>query len=147
MKSKMKRIVILAVALILAASLCACAGAGDWEIPLTEGYEIVRLNGCQISLVRDGKFIIDNFYVTSFQIHEPFVCVKGIKTLNQSATEEEIRARDTVCYLLNTKTEELEGPYENEEEFREYCAENGVIMDELWMPASYKVSEQFKEVS
>ncbi|MBR5219016.1 MAG: hypothetical protein IKV89_04725, partial [Clostridia bacterium] len=144
-RSNMKRIVVLFSVVLLLFSLCACGS--DWSFELINGYSIERINSHSIILKKDGQYVITNFFVTSFQIHEPFVCIKGIKTLNRSATEEEIRARVTVCYLINTETGELTGPYENEEDFRAYCKEVGVTMDELWMPASGKVSDQFKEVS
>ncbi|MBQ8830701.1 MAG: hypothetical protein IJ017_03795 [Oscillospiraceae bacterium] len=141
----MKRIAVLFSVVLLVITLCGCNG--DWEINLPGGFSIDRINSHHIALTKEGQFVINNFFVTSLQIHEPYVCIKGIETEGSSATEDEIRARDTVCYLLNTETDELAGPYENEEEFRAYCKEVGVVMDELWMPAGYKVSEQFKEVS
>ena len=143
----MKRIVVLFSVVILVFALCSC-GATDWDFDLINGYSIYRINSHDVKLKDEEGVVISNFFVTSFQIHEPYICIKGIETKEwYGATEEEIRARVTVCYLINTETDELTGPYENEEEFRVYCKETGITMDELWMPASYKVSEQFKEVS
>lgn len=131
---------VVIVLIAIAFSLCSCSvdwwigdGRGDWERELFNGYSIVKVNSrnihlCKVQILKDGitknfHEIIPGFFVQNYQLHEPYICLKGVYKQAEvtSGTQEELNSLVPVYYLVDTNTGEVMGPFNNYDEFVGIC--------------------------
>ena len=123
---KYNSLVLALLVVIFVISGCA-AGRGDWEYDLLGEYSIDRLNAHGIALIinegpeESGSYVIPNYYVTDFCVNERFIGVKGVRTASTWATDEELRNKDRVFYLVDAICNEVYGPYVDMDGFMEQC--------------------------
>lgn len=124
-------------------------GRGDWTIPLFNEYAIEKVNSSQIVIsLKDSpsyvgaSIVISNYFVTSFQLHDPYICLRGIETQSEFISEDELRSRVLVYYLINTNDHKITGPFEVEKDYTDYCSSIPLSLHEYWLPANSKVAQQ-----
>ena len=136
-------IIILMVSLLL----CSCSldwwlgdGRGDWTVDLFEGYAVSKINSREIILVHKddpdatgGSIILPNFFVTAYQLHNPYVCIEGFFMQGRSASDEKLKAMELNYYLLDTDSGELVGPFDSYDRFKEHTDYLSIKMSEEWV--------------
>ena len=117
-------------------------GRGDWKVEILPEYYIFRVNSHAIYLCHKGSedvsysCVIDKYFVTAYQTHTSIICLEGITTADDFASDEELKSRIVCYYLVNTSNEEVNGPFDTIEGFTEYCTEKGLnIEKEGWIKA------------
>lgn len=140
---------VAVVTLIVIMLLSACSveswvgdGRGDWTIDLYGGYAISKINSKEILLVykenpnaSGGSIILPNYYVTAYQLCEPYICLEGVCTQEMSASYEELDARILSYYLIDTTDGEVYGPLKSQDSFLAYCRSLGLEMNAWQYPA------------
>lgn len=128
-----------AIVIILSVILCGCAGGqGDWSKDLYNGYSITRFNSDTIMLINDDQpvtpYAIMCFYITEYQLHEPYIFLKGIQTKHQAITEEERDNNSITYYIVHTETDEIIGPIDSFDAFIKQCNQLSLVVtkDEGW---------------
>ena len=133
--------------LALALFLSSCSadwlvgdGRGDWILDLCEGYAIAKINSKEIVLVHKenpndsgGSFVLSCYYVISYQLYEPYICLKGIPTQGTAAAEDELKSGARSYYLVDTSNDDVFGPFESYIDFAEYCNSLGFSPEEVWL--------------
>ena len=114
-------IAILVFALLL--SGCSVAwwvgdGRGDWTLNLYKGYAICKVNSREILFIHKedpndsrGTTILPNYFLTRYQLNEPYICLEGICTQSMAASEEELKNKVLSYYLVDTSNGEVTVSY------------------------------------
>lgn len=130
-----KKIYTAAVILFLCTLLlCSCAGVSDWTYSdLPGNYEIWRINSNTIVMVKrldeyTNDSAIDG-YVDAFCCNDIYIGVKRLpfETHSDEYPDNvfEMDFSNLEHYIINTTTDEIHGPY-TEEEYEARCEELGV---------------------
>lgn len=139
------KVTIAALVLILLLSACSVGwwigdGRGDWTVDLYEGYGISKINSNEILLVHKekpndsgGSIILPNYFVIAYQLHKPYICLKGIRTQKISASEDELNDMVLSYYLVDTTKGEVIGPFESYNDFVERCSSLGLEIEDEWI--------------
>lgn len=129
---KLTRAVIVILAFIFAFSGCIRngfegEGRGDWYLDLCNGYRIDRVNSGQIVVIYNidqvnsgGSIVLKNFFVTAYQIHEPYICVEGIQTQNPIISEDELNCRTLSYYMIDSDSGNILGPFDTDKAFGDF---------------------------
>ena len=103
-------------------------GRGDWRIDLYAGYSIVKVNSMEIVLTyrenwnnSAGSFVIENYYIMTYQLCDPYICLEGICTQEMMATKEELSNNVPSYCIVNTTNGEIFGPFESYNDFLNCC--------------------------
>lgn len=134
------------VTLIFAILMCSCSsytlvgdGRGDWSHELCGGYYLVKVNSKCISLTykensNDSftEYVLPPFFVTSYQLHKPYICVEGILTEGSFATEKELSEKKVTYYIVNYESNEIIGPFESYDEFFSQCESLAIKLNIHW---------------
>lgn len=114
-------------------------GRGDWTLELCSGYAISKINSRQIALIhrenpesRGGSFVIENYHVVGYRLHEPYLCVEGIRTAGRTATDEELTSAALSYCLVDTASGQVFEPTESYGKFAKICGIYGLDTDEEW---------------
>ena len=140
------------VAMMLAFSLClsGCStdfydwlvgdGRGDWTQNLISGYCLVKVNSRCIEIGykdhpddTNSSDVIPCYFITAYQIKEPYIALEGIPTQKFSITDEELETRELNYYLIDTTTGIVNGPYETMDAMIEYCSSLAVDISSAWV--------------
>ena len=115
-------------------------GRGDWTLDLCAGYSIARINSCEKLFVHNANpdapgssIIISNYFVTAYQVQEPFILLEGIPTPKITISDDELRNRVLKYYLVDTTDGEVSGPFDSLDDYVEYCGSKGVEMKDNWI--------------
>lgn len=115
-------------------------GRGDWTLDVYNGYAISKINSNEILFVRKenpedsgGEIVLSNYFVTAYQLHEPYICLKGIHTQEMSAVEEELNKQTVNYYLIDTTDGKIAGPFESYNDFKECYSFLGLEMNNEWI--------------
>ena len=133
--------------LVVALSLCACSvdwwvgdARGDWTLELYEGYAISKINSNEILLIYKedpndfgGSIVIPNYFVLTYQLHEPYICLEGIRTQKMSISEDELNHKILSHYLVDTTNGDVVGPFESDEDFIQHCNSLGIELKNEWI--------------
>ncbi|MBQ7788039.1 MAG: DUF3997 domain-containing protein [Clostridia bacterium] len=108
--------------------MISCAGLGDWEYELPNGYSIIRLNASTIIIGSDYKgyesSIIFERYITSFAYNEQYVCARRLDVpenyffddiMNMDFEEAEYLIIDTISHEIHSSL--------SKEEYQSLCKE------------------------
>lgn len=126
---------VIIVALVLASFLSGCStdwcvgdGRGDWTLDLYKGYAISRINSNEILLIHKenpndsgGSIVVQNYFVTAYQLHEPYICLEGICTKKIAASEDELNDQVLSYYIVDTSSGKVIGPFESYHDFEVCC--------------------------
>lgn len=115
-------------------------GRGDWSVQLYSGYKITKVNSKGVRIYGNDSFAVKNYFVNGVQAKEPYVCFRGIPTVDRWISDDELTKNETVYYLLNTDTDALAGPFETFEELRVHCETVSVIVKDQWIDIDRKSS-------
>jgi len=153
---KIKCVLLLA---LIATQLSGCfevfvfAGRGDWSIPISEHYKIVRSNGSEISLnyyeektSTISKRVIKNFYIVKFYTNEQTIYLSGIPTVDEYATEEERESTDYYYCIVDMPTKTVTGPM-SDTDWRELCVKMDLDLSDKWIPATYETAETYNKTA
>lgn len=135
------------VALVITSFLSSCSldwwvgdGRGDWTLDLYEGYAISRINSNEILLVHKenpndsgGSITVPNYFVMAYQLHEPYICLEGIRTQKMSVSEDELNNIVLNYYLVDTTNGEVFGPFESHDDFVEHCSSLELEIKDEWI--------------
>ena len=117
-------------------------GRGDWTLDLYEGYAISKINSREILLVykekpsdSGGAIILLNYFVVAYQLHEPYICLKGIRTQEIAASEEELNAKVFSYYLIDASNGEVIGPFHAYDDFVQHCNSLSLEIKDEWIKA------------
>lgn len=139
------KVTIATLVLILFLSACSVDwwvgdGRGDWTLDLYEGYGISKINSNEILLVHKenpndsgGSIILPNYFVIAYQLHEPYICLEGIRTQERSVSEDELNDMVLSYYLVDTTNGEVIGPSESHDDFVERCSSLGLEIEDEWI--------------
>lgn len=139
------KVTIATLVLILFLSACSVDwwvgdGRGDWTLDLYEGYGISKINSNEILLVHKenpndsgGSIILPNYFVIAYQLHEPYICLEGIRTQEISVSEDELNDMVLSYYLVDTTNGEVIGPSESHDDFVERCSSLGLEIEDEWI--------------
>ncbi len=131
--------------LVLTLFLSSCSaewwlgdGRGDWYLELINGYCIDKVNSKEIVILNKKnpvgqRFVVPNYFVTAYQLHEPYICLEGIQTQKLPISEDELNARVLSYYLIDTTNDEVMGPYESCDAFAEHCSSLALEIDDEWI--------------
>lgn len=147
MRHKMLRIIIalliVSAFLFLAAQACSSwllkqiykdIGGRDWRIILPYDYEIQKINGNSIILVKDGwssnSNIVISDYINAYSYNDTYIgvwCAKdGASDLLGIDSEEDI------FYIVDTTKSVLVGRY-TKKEYEDYCLEQQILELNDWI--------------
>ena len=140
---KRNKVKLIAIALVASLCLGSCAGRGDWDHDLINGYRLIRSSAHTIQLCCDSEhsvhwnnstIVLSRFYVKMIAISDPFVELQGIPTQGYSASDEElnISKMNYEYYLLDSYHHLIYGPYA-EEAFYDKCTQEGILELENWI--------------
>lgn len=143
------------IAVILSVLFCGCSsywlvgdGRGDWTLDLKEGYAISRINSREILLIHKenpddagGEIVISNYFITAYQLYEPYICLEGIKTQGMAASEDELNNMVLSYYIIDTTSAEVIGPFESQNGFIEHWSSLGINLEEEWIKTSKKTGD------
>ncbi len=143
----LKPLKLTIVALVFTLFLSACSahwlvgdGRGDWTLDLYKGYAISKINSNEILFVHKenpndsgGSIILPNYFVTAYQLHEPYICLEGIHTQKMSASEDELNGMVLCYYLVDTSNGEVMGPVESYDGFVEHCGSLKIKIETEWI--------------
>ena len=132
--------------IIIALLLNGCAidwwvgdGRGDWTLDLYGGYAISKINSREILLIHKenpndtgGSIVIPNFFVTAYQLHEPYIYLEGISTQKMSATDEELERMALRYYVMNAINGDIIGPFDSFDGFLKHCNSIKMEISEAW---------------
>ena len=135
------------IILIIALFLNGCSihwwigdGRGDWTLDLYEGYAISKINSREILLIHKehlddtgGAIVIPNFFVTGYQIKEPYIYLEGILTQEVLVSEEELKSVIRNYYLVNTTNDQIIGPLDCFDSLVDYCNSAEIDISEEWV--------------
>ena len=138
------KVTIVTLAFILLLSGCSVDwwvgdGRGDWTLDLCAGYSIVKINSREILLGykespdAPGRSIISNYFITAYQVHDPYIFLEGIQTQKITISDDELRNRVLKYYLVDTTDGEVVGPFESYDGFVEHCSFLGLEIKEEWI--------------
>lgn len=139
------KIIITVLAILL--FVCGCSlkwwvgdGRGDWTVDLYEGYSISKINSYEIIFgykespeSPGGSIIIPNYYVTAYQICEPYVCLEGIHTQKITISDEELKNRVLSYYIVDTTDGGVIGPFESDDTLVDYCNSLALEISDKWV--------------
>lgn len=113
---KQKRLIPI-IALLLLFSSCAFGpGAQDWKLPLSNRYEMWRINSEEIVIGHaDGNGGLE--IVIESKVTQYFTSGSYVAAVQQNGNEE---TAQTFYYLLNTADGALAGPFSSEQELIDY---------------------------
>ena len=103
-------------------------GGRDWKVTLVNGFEIWKLNGNDIILIKDnwshsGNIVISN-YINAYSYNEQFIgiwCAKdGASSLLGADSEEDI------FYIIDSHQNVIVGQY-TRTEYERYCIEHEIL--------------------
>lgn len=137
---------VFSVALVLLLIFSACSadwwvgdGRGDWTLDLCAGYCISRINSREILIGykenpndAGASIVITNFFITAYQMHDPYICLEGIKTRSLSASDEELKNGPLCYYLIDTTNGDIIGPFDLEVSLADYCAAIKLDISDGW---------------
>ena len=115
-----RRNALIIMVIFVAIITSGCAGTGDWNYQVTEGYYLLRNNSRQICLGYEGSidgcfsYVIPCYFVTDFCYNSQYIGVSGISTAESFATEEELEREEREYYLVEVATHTVYGPYDKE---------------------------------
>lgn len=134
---------IAAIAVVLSLFLTGClpdgwAGEGSsdgWYFDLCGRYALGKSNRYSISLIHyddphindSGEsfiirsIVLDHFFVTAYQVQEPYIFLEGIRTAELMISDEELDNRKLSYYLVNSETDEISGPFASDTAFEVFC--------------------------
>ena len=114
-------------------------GRGDWDYEIYEGYCIDKINSRQILLTHrnnpedsGGTIIISKYFVTNYQLQEPYILVEGINTQSNSISDEELNNSVLTYYIVDTINGEVVGPLASYVELEEQCSVLSIDIDSEW---------------
>ena len=140
---------VVPVILVLLIFLCSCTtdfsywlvgdGRGDWTYELFGGYALSKVNSSCIVLGYNDdpdstghEFVLPPYFVTAFQLHEPYILLEGIPTEDSFATEEELNERKLAYYIVNSDNHEIMGPFDTLDDLENQCDAISVEIDSQW---------------
>lgn len=136
---------IIAV-MILSSILAGCSadwwvgdGRGDWTLDLCGGYSIDKINSREILVGKENSsdsgrsIVISNYFVTAYQLHEPYICLEGIHTQKITISDEELKDRVLSYYLIDATDGEVIGPFESFDEYADCCNSHELEIKNEWL--------------
>ncbi len=145
-RSRWRIIVLVLLFAAVSVTLSGCryllifAGRGDYEIELFNGYYITRVNSrCIVLSYKDDPEAsgssagLDRFFITGYQLYEPYIGLAGIDTHDVYITDEELDLRVTTYYLIDTVQGNVAGPFESIDAYTQYCATLNLDVREGWI--------------
>ena len=126
------------------ASLTGCEewllgdGRGDIKIQLKDEYYIFEVNSADIVFCKkkpSGGYenIIERYFISMYGVYGSYITLGGIHYESYPMSDAEREDGAIEYYLFNTETEELDGPYYNEEVFETYCMTKGFAVKNNWL--------------
>ena len=85
------------------------------------------------SSVPGNEIVIENYYVTAFDIKGNYILVAGILTKDIIATDNELEQMFRLYYAINFNTDELIGPFDYEGDLKGKLGELGLSIDIKWI--------------
>lgn len=114
-------------------------GRGDWTIDLCAGYSISKINSREILFgykknpEDPGRtIIISNYFVTAYQMYDPYILLEGIQTERITISDEEQNRRVLSYYLIDTTDGKVSGPFETYDDFVDYCSSLALKIKDEW---------------
>lgn len=137
----MANVIILIFLFSFCSNLISCNwnARGDWSYNLPNGYKIMRVNSTDIVLVASDYCLIDEKgyltntmverYITCFCYNAYYVAVRRIDVSNDMSFEDIVNkdSDSALFYLVNTETNELNGPYSTLEDFENACMKFEIV--------------------
>lgn len=104
-------------------------GRGDWSFELCSGYSIIKTNSKGVTLGYKEKpddsgwshVISNNYFITSYQMYEPYIILEGIQHKDIFISEDELSNAILSYYFVDTTSGEVKGPFESYDDLAEYC--------------------------
>lgn len=133
------------VMLILAMSMTACGGLGDWtfdDLP-GENYEIIRFNGENIVLAKSEKTVIER-YIVAFCYDTKYIGLKRIPIdlpYTEHFSVDELDFSKLEYYLVDSQTDVTYGPC-TQEEYDTYLDEFHITEMSDWLPTVKKQGDR-----
>lgn len=109
---------------LVALSMLLTSCRGDWYYELPNDYVIDRSSAHMISLVKKNlnsqsySFVLEKYYVFAVCVTDEYILTSGIQTAGRSATDEELMQEDRVYYAVNYETDEILGPFVQEDNLK-----------------------------
>lgn len=139
----MKKVVVF-ISIVLSMFLSACAGVSDWSYKLPNNYEVWRINSKKIVVKYVGEEIVDAeipSYIKEFAYDDRYVCTRNVESIDDNNIFSER------YYILDTKEQKLNGPYDTQEKFKTAIDEMNVCLDEWYRtsPDPNMIDEEARE--
>lgn len=146
---------VILVILILSFVMSGCsadwlvgAGRGDWSRELCAGYTLTKVNGYEIVFGHREDFsatansiLIENCFISAYQVQEPYIYLEGIPTKSWAASEEELQSKTRNYYFVNTDSGEIVGPFESSAALSDYCTSLAIEIPEEWVQTSHRAKK------
>lgn len=122
-------------------------GRGDWANEIYNGYYITKVNSRGISFTykenpnqTGSSFVIEpNYYVVGYQTHKPYIGIIGLHTQDSFISDDELDKLHKLklsCYLVNTETGEVNGPFYSYQDFEVFCDSVSLKVSNKWKKAN-----------
>lgn len=113
-------------------------GRGDWSFELCSGYSIIKTNTKRVTLgykedpddLGWSHVISNNYFITSYQMYEPYIILEGIQHKDTFISEDELSNAILSYYFVDTNDGESVGPFESYDDLEEYCCSVGLGLGE-----------------
>ena len=120
MKKIRKLMVCIALIQVLFCFLYGCGpGPGDYSIPLCNNYSINRPNASQVQLCQQREnhnyVVLPSCYVCEYAVIEEYIFLAVIETPDGSLTDRDTSDYPIVYYIVDSKTDEIIGPFIDED--------------------------------
>lgn len=116
-------------------------GRGDGYYPLSEKYELDKVNSYHIFLgipfsdpeLPGGEIAIEDFSVLEFQNQENYILLKGIQFNGLEEYQDKIDNEQFIYYLVITESDSIWGPFSSYEDFLHKCEDLSIIVEDEWV--------------
>lgn len=150
------RMKVLSLVLLCAMLFSGCSaywwvgdGRGDWTLDLYNGYAISKINSKEILFVHKenptdsgGSIVLSHYFVTAYQLYEPYICLAGIRTQGLSISDEELNSSIVSYCLVDTTTGKVSRLYTSIDAFIQYCDSIGLQINNEWISPSDAVKSR-----
>ena len=117
-------------------------GRGDWILDIYGDYAVAKINSYCICLVYREKqeggwehrsFVVPNYFIKAYQVHEPYICLEGIITKSEFISADELKRGELSYYLVDASSGDVIGPYDSYEEYVEHCGDLEIEITDEWL--------------
>ena len=115
-------------------------GRGDWILDVCSGYFISKINSREILFVykekpddSGSKIIIPNYFVTAYQIQDPYIFLEGIQTEQITISDDELDGRVLKYYIVNSSDGNVIGPLESYDNLLDKCDVLALDLQDKWL--------------